>query len=318
MANNAVLIMPYFGRLPPYFGTYLKSLEGKNMDVLWISDIEVPRHPDNFKIVRMTFDDVRARFHKTLCTEVVINGGRRLCDFRPMYAKVFGEYIKEYEYWGWGDCDLVYGRKFNEFLDHTVATNKYDAISMHNTFMTGPTSFYRNSKQMRELYLKANNWREVCSFDGPGGVLIFDECGGQFHRKLMSHAMTLEDCTKIRDSFSSVVWRESGINIYHCDAIDEESLAGGEVVSMKDGCLAIDGREILVFHFVQAKVPRWFRFRNVPYEKVRDYWIDSTGFYHSNLTWRMRWLCRPARKGMAAVEAIGKHGVGHVLKRLIH
>lgn len=317
MSNNAVLIMPYFGRLPSYFGTYLKSLEGKNMDVLWISDIEVPRHPDNFKIVRMTFDDVRALFQKTLCTEVVINGGRRLCDFRPMYAKVFGEYIKEYEYWGWGDCDLVYGRKFNEFLEKTITTGKYDAVSMHKAYMSGPTCFYRNTPQMCELYLKTGNWRDVCAESGTV-ILNYDECGGLYHGRLSSGEMTMEACAVIRDSFPAALWREPGMKIYRQDEINEESLAGGEVVSMKDGCLSIDGREIFVFHFVQAKVPRWFRLGNVPYEKVRDYWIDATGFYHSGFAWRTRWLRRPARKGMAAVEAIGKHGVGHVLKRLIH
>ena len=56
MKNKAVLIMPYFGRLPAYFGPYLASLKNKRFDVIWISDLSVAEHPDNFKIVRMTFD----------------------------------------------------------------------------------------------------------------------------------------------------------------------------------------------------------------------------------------------------------------------
>lgn len=316
MKGNVVLIMPYFGRLPSYFGTYLKSLEGKNMDVLWISDLDVPKHPNNFKIVKMSLDEVKERFEKVLGTKVVINGGRRLCDFRPMYAKAFEEFISGYDYWGWGDCDLVYGNAFNDYLARTVATGKYDAVSMHRDYMSGPTCFYRNTPKMRELYHKAANWQEVCSFEGPGGVFIFDECGGQFHAKLSAGKMTLAECAEECDSFSAVIWRTEGLDIYREDEIDEETLADGEVVTMKNGNLFIDGREIAVFHFVLAKVPRWFRFKNIPYEKVGNYWIDSTGFYHLKFAWYTRWLGRLIRKFSAAVEAVKAHGTKHIIKRI--
>ena len=315
MTNKVVLIMPYFGRLPPYFGTYLKSLEGKNMDVLWISDLEVPRHPSNFKIVRMTFDEVKARMGRILQTSIVINGGRRLCDFRPMYAKVFEELIACYEYWGWGDCDLVYGESFNGFLAKTVETGKYDAISMHKDYMSGPTCFYRNSQQMRDLYLKTDNWRDVCAEQGSVG-LIYDECGGLYHQQLVAGEMTMADCARIRDSFPAAIWREKGLRIYRMDEIEESSLAHGEVVRMKDGRLTIDERNISVFHFVLAKVPRWFRFKNVSYDQVGDYWIDASGFYHSHFAWLTRCVRRPFRKCVAVFESIKEHGLGHVAKRL--
>ena len=59
MKNNIALLLPYFGKLPPYFGFYLKSLEGKHLDVLFFSDLEIGSHPDNFKVIRMTFDELR-------------------------------------------------------------------------------------------------------------------------------------------------------------------------------------------------------------------------------------------------------------------
>ena len=317
MANKAVLIMPYFGRIPSYFGTYLKSLEGKKMDVLWISDLEVPKHPENFKIVWMTFDEVKARFEEALGTKVTINGGRRLCDFRPMYAKVFEEFISDYDYWGWGDCDLVYGDVFNDFLERTVESGIYDAISMHKAFMSGPTCFYRNVPQLRELYLKTNNWREVCA--EPGTVILnYDECGGLYHQELLTGQMTMEDCAKHRDSFPAALWREQGLKIYREDDINESKLEHGEVVNMHNGKLTISEQEIPVFHFVLAKVPRWFRFKDMPYEKVGDYWIDTTGFYYSGFAWTTRHIRRTIRKFMAAYESIRANGIAHIWERCGH
>ena len=78
--------MPYFGKLPPYFGLFLKSLEGKHLDVLFFSDIEVGTHPENFKVIRMTFDKFRRLARERLEVPVTLNRSNRLCHFRPMYG----------------------------------------------------------------------------------------------------------------------------------------------------------------------------------------------------------------------------------------
>ena len=314
--NKAVLIMPYYGKLPKYLGCYLKSLEGKNIDVLWVSDLEVGAHPENFKILKLSFQAVRQLFEKILATKVVINGSRRFCDLRPMYGKVFAEYIKGYEYWGHGDCDLIYGWKFNDFMARTVETGVYDVISMHKHYLSGPTCLYRNNELGCNLFVHAANWREVCAFDGIGGVLIFDECGGEFHNKLSTGKMTLEECAIHMDNMSSVVWRTPTLKVYHEDEITESSLANGEVVQMDNGILTIDGHEISVFHYIRAKSKRWFRLYPIPYSNVRDFKIDDTGFYHSVFAWKTRCFRRPFRKLVAAFEAVQKHGLGHIVKRL--
>ena len=287
------------------------------MDVLWISDLEVPCHPENFKIVKMSFADVGRRAESALGAKVVMNGGRRLCDFRPMYAKIFEDLIGDYDYWGWGDCDLVYGRSFNQFLERTVGTGQYDAVSMHSAYMSGPTCFCRNTPLLRDIYRKAANWRDVCAFEGTGGILIFDECGGEFHAQLSAGDMTMDDCEKERDSFSAVLWREPGLNLYRADEICEESLADGKVVKMEDGVLTLDGKEISVYHFNLAKIPHYFRYAHIQYHKVGKYRIVRTGFYVSDLAWATRCIRGPWRMSIAALKSFRKHGLGHVARRFL-
>ena len=313
--NKAAIIIPWYGKLPPYLGIYLKSLEGKQVDVLWVSDLEVGDHPDNFKTVTLAFEELIALTQKKLEAPISVARPLRLSDFKPMYGKIFEDYIGQYEYWGWGDCDLVYGEKFNDFLGRVLCRSEYDIISMHKAYLSGPFCLCRNTSRLRELFHDARNWMEMCAHADVTRFL-FDECGGEFHSRLSSGSMTMEDCSKISDSFSAVVWRTPDLNVYRKDEITELPLARGEVVEMNNGILTIDGREISAFHYILAKVPRYFRYVNVPYGEVGHYWIDRTGFYASEFAWATRRVRRPWRMSVAALKSLRKYGLRHVLERL--
>ncbi len=312
--HRAVLILPWYGKLPPYFGVYLKSLENVDIDVLWVSDIEVERYPQNFIPLKMSFESLHGLMEKRLGTPVCVNGWHRLCDFKPMYGRIFEDFITGYDYWGWGDCDLVYGKAFNVFLHDTVDAGRYDVVSLQKFYLSGPTAFCRNSKRMRDKFMDAKNWRDVCASAKPE-VFVFDECGGQFHSQLASGRMTMSDCERIQDSFPAAVWRDKSLSVFRDMVINESSLKDGEVVSMDEGILTVNGREIEVFHYVRAKAVRWFRCKSPHYPKMGNFKIDSNGFYHSPLSWQTRMLQMPFRKMMAAFEAIRKHGFSHILKR---
>ena len=316
--KKAVIIMPYFGRIPVYFNPYLKSLEGQPFDVLWISDLKVSQHPGNFKIVEMSFEECKKLISDKLQTKVVVNGAYRLCDFRPMYGKIFEDYITEYDYWGWGDCDLVYGRKFALFLNELMSTCAYDAISLHKDYMSGPTSFYRNSERLRAMYLETNNWREVCAYEGCT-ILNYDECGGLYHRELSTGAMTLEDCSRKRDSFPAALWRSKDLNIYKGENICETSLFGTlDVVRMTDGILTYNNEEIGVFHYILSKAYPCFRFPRIGYDKICDYEIASCGFFFTRTQRRLRKVLSVWRKTIGTIESVKRNGlIGSIKKFLI-
>ena len=41
--------------------------------------------------------------------QVTLDRPYKLCDFKPAYGFIFGEYLKEYDYWGHCDIDIVWG-----------------------------------------------------------------------------------------------------------------------------------------------------------------------------------------------------------------
>ena len=285
--NKAVLIMPYYGKLPKYLGCYIKSLEGKNIDVLWVSDFEIRERPDNFMTIQMPFDEFLSLMERKLETPVSV----------------------------FGDCDLLYGKKLNGFLDRVLRHSTYDVISMHKAYLSGPFCLLRNVPRLRNLFQEARNWKEMCAYNGVKRFL-FDECGGEFHNQLCSGVMSMEECSAVSDSFSAVVWRTPTLNVYREDEITESYLANGEVVKMDNDILTIDGHEVSVFHYNLAKISRQFRYVNVPYEQVERCWIDRTGFYVSRLAWATRYVRRPWRMLLAAWESFRRHGLKHVFKRM--
>ena len=296
--NRIAIVMPYFGRLPDCLGTYLASLRGKHFDVLWISDLPVAEHPDNFKVVPMTFDACKARIAERLGVPVCINSGHRLCDFKPMYGHVFEGLLSGYDYWGFGDVDLVYGEAFNDFLDKAVLPGGYDLVNLQREYISGPTCLIRNDARMRTLFRKARNWKEICAHGGP--TCFFDECGGLFHVQLKAGTMTMEDCSRVRDSFSAVVWREPGLRVFRENVIDECALVNGEVVRMRGAELTRDGAPQCLYHFIRAKRKRFFRTPPVPFRRVRDYRIDATGCYYGEWAWRTRAVRRLFRRAHAS------------------
>ena len=304
--NSIALILPYFGKLPPYFGLFLKGLEGKHLDVLFFSDIEVGAHPGNLKVIKFTLDGFRRLARERLGVPVTLNSPKRLCDFRPMYGLILEDFLDGYEYIGWGDCDVVYGNKLNEFLD-AMLTSGFDIVSSRKYWCSGPFMFTRNCKEVNSLFRLADNWRAIVD-SASNDTNFFDEIGCAQHPLLERGEMAIEDCRAIRDSYSAVVWRAPELKFKHEDFITECGLVGRTVTVEPDGRLLLDGDEISVFHYIGVKTRRYFEWAAVPYERAAGFVIDDAGFYVTARERRWRWLINRWRKLKAVFASLRQNG----------
>src|SRR5688572_32692553 len=57
----------------------------------------------------MTIDRLRELATAKLGTPVLLHRTRNLCDLKPAYGMVFAEFTQGYEYWAFGDEDVLYG-----------------------------------------------------------------------------------------------------------------------------------------------------------------------------------------------------------------
>lgn len=137
----------YYGKFPNYFQTYLDSLliNADILHILLITDIDTSIYslPSNVSVFKITFEEVKKRAATFLIDEYnlfiepsdILHNPYKLCDFRPIYHKLFKDILDKLgltsnDYFGWGDCDLVYG-KISTFLDISLG---YDMIGNHGHF----------------------------------------------------------------------------------------------------------------------------------------------------------------------------------------
>lgn len=157
--GKALLIIPYFGSFGPWVPLYLHSLATqRTLDLLLLTDAETPELPSNARRVAMTLNELRELATARLGMPVRLLTTRNVCDLRPAYGIVFEEFIDGYDYWAFGDEDMLYGdvdRMLAPLLDGAgdVVTGKLKT----NGFLT----VLRNARRTNELAIGDPSFKDV-------------------------------------------------------------------------------------------------------------------------------------------------------------
>lgn len=153
---NKCLIVPYFGPFNNYFPLWVKTC-GNNDDIDWLlftdQDISFTL-PKNIHYYKMTFEEIHNIFSLKLNEDIWLKHPYKLCDYRPYYGYLFEEYLHEYDFWGYCDCDVVFGR-ISWFLKDELF-EKYDKI-----LRRGHLSFVRNTKEINYNFLNFDTYKMV-------------------------------------------------------------------------------------------------------------------------------------------------------------
>ena len=147
--HSAALILPYFGKFPNYFPLWLKSA-GANPSFTFMifTDIDMSGYdiPHNVHVHSMTLEGIRKRAAKYLDFEPVLNTPYKLCDYRPMYGLIFEDYLSGYDFWGFCDCDLIWGDMSKFITDEMM--DKYGRL-----YRNGHLQLLRNTEDVKRFAL---------------------------------------------------------------------------------------------------------------------------------------------------------------------
>jgi hypothetical protein len=181
--KRVLLIVDYFGRWPEWFDVFLLSC-AHNPEVDWLIHTDCPlpaRHPENVRFVQQSFADYCARASDRL--DLQFSPYRRedgkppvplygnLCDLRPCYADLHAEAIEGYDYFGWCDIDVVFG-KLRRFLTPEVLDR--NLITFSGGFCGGHFTLLKNTPAMRRMYRDIPGWRR--RIEGRNGPTPWDDC----------------------------------------------------------------------------------------------------------------------------------------------
>ena len=100
------------GNYPWYFPYFLHSCRyNPDIDFLIFTSNEDAKLdlPANAKIIPCSIAQFKAAAAKALGFKVAAESGYKLYEFKPAYGFIFFDYIKDYDFWGYCDVDVIFG-----------------------------------------------------------------------------------------------------------------------------------------------------------------------------------------------------------------
>ena len=274
--KSIAIITCWYGAYPWYLPYYIHSC-GYNLfiDFIIITDNKEPilNKPSNVKIIYKTVEEIKQTASRKLGFKVNIDYAYKLCDFKPTYGFLFPEIIKDFDFWGQGDLDVIFGN-IREFITNEML-NTYDFISLRHDYTTGCFALYRNTKKMNTFFMRSKNYKKIFS---SAEYYNFDECGFAFPG-LHAGKSIFEIDTKI-ESFTHLIKEadsKNGIKA-HFDFILMEGATGR--VTFDNGRIIYKNElEAILYHLVTFKktcvIPK--KIKNIP----AYYTISPTRINHS-------------------------------------
>lgn len=154
-----LFIIPYFGRWPFWMPFFLESCR-HNADIDWLlfSDCGVLQNlPGNVKIESIGFSEYCQLVSRRLNIDFSPAVAYKLCDIKPALGHIHVDRLEGYDFWAFGDVDLVYGDLRRYFTAERLAG--IDLFSTHERRVAGHLCLIRNTARQRELFMRIKDWK---------------------------------------------------------------------------------------------------------------------------------------------------------------
>ena len=247
---KVALIQLWFGHIPDYFQYHLETI--KNIDLIdfyFFTDQDLDIKQDNFFYHKIDKEYVTDYLSEIFNYDIKFTFDYKYSDIKSALTDIFYIYIKDYDYVGYCDLDLLFG-DVNKFLRPLLG--HYDFISIgEKTFynrLSGPFTIYRNTDEFRTLYkvpefIDSMNQSSVVCFE----ETILDQIVNQRYSKYIISQANVES--------------NSGKIIYGA------SWTGGQ--------LYCDNKEIFIHHFYRKKSTLLGKIGNTIYTKYKKVILDD-------------------------------------------
>jgi len=256
---SIIKIIPYFGQWPEWINFYIESCKA-NPDIDWLfyTDCAEPENKaPNVRYINLSFDDYKKLVSEKLKINFNPSSPYKLCDLKPAYGLIHKDEISSYDFYAFGDIDIVYGdiRKFitDEILD------KYQVISTHEKRISGHFALFRNTEQLRNAFKLIPGWQQDLEDIEHKGIdesqyskiFLKHKKHPLFLRKLWSLFNSYQRRVLFKEQYSTILspipWWNGAKN-----HPQEWYWKNGHLTNNSDG-----DREFMYLHFMNWKSNRW-------------------------------------------------------------
>lgn len=177
-----LFIMPYFGEWPFWMPFYIRSCSyNPTINWLFYTDCERPDDsPPNMEFRNLSYKSYCQLVSDKLGIEFSASNPYKLCDIRPGLGYIHSEDLEGYDFWAFGDIDVIYGNLRSYFTGERLSGK--DLLSTHARRVSGHLCIIRNSPNMLNAFRDIPDWEKRFS-DATHHAL--DE--GAFSRLFMGH-----------------------------------------------------------------------------------------------------------------------------------
>ena len=247
---SIVIFITHFGAWPAWIDFFVEFRK-KNSDINWVllSDSgPLPRNnAQNIKIVPLTLPQstlgsLAKRFEYASAPRIAY----KIADIRPAFGEIHADMVRGYDFFGYGDLDVIYGRIRDFYTNDILA--RYSVLSTHPERLCGHFALLRNIRPLRRAFRRIPSWTTLMEEEQPVGI---DE----------NRAFFLTGLNGVRTSIPGRLRRLRFL-------LEERYSSPGPTHEMrwywKNGILMNEfygERGFLYLHFMHWKSSRWYRNR---------------------------------------------------------
>lgn len=285
--QSIAIVIPYFGSWPFWIELFLESCR-KNPTIDWylFSDCgRLDTFPRNVQYNEVSFDEYKGLVSSKLSIRFNPESAYKLCDIKPALGLIHEDLIQGYDFWGFGDLDLVYGDLRSLYTKEYLA--KYDLYSNHATRVSGHLCLIRNTEEMRKVFKNIPNWEGMFASDLH---LAVDEKA--FSKLFVKHKNFPNGLRSFLQNFYPLSRRSDFIESYTtpngCIAWHDGSYNFPTKWYWTDGVISNNlNNDIFYpyFHFAIWKKDNWKNVDTVSFKEINldcKYEISSTGIREMN------------------------------------
>lgn len=157
--KKVAIIIPYFGSFPNYFDYWLKSaLANKDFDFLIFTDNSNYRTQENVHFIKMTFSKFRGLIQRQVEFKICLKDPYKICDYRPVFGSALKDYLRNYDFWGFGDVDVILGD-----LSHFITSKILD--DYEKIYEYGHLTLLRNNDKCNNLWKIKHHLKNAYRYD---------------------------------------------------------------------------------------------------------------------------------------------------------
>lgn len=286
MCKIAILV-PYFGKWPEWIDLFFDSVErNPTIDFHFLTDCDMSvSQSKNVFFHEMTFAEYVKNAEEKIGITITIPNAYKICDLRPLFGVIHYDLIKNYDFFGWADVDLVFG-DIRSFYTNDLLSN-YEVFSTHSTRISGHLALIKNTAENRSKYLSIYKWQEALQNPKFVGIdehgltnaftnTLFDKINDKFKlninnfitrffkNKKMKRLYMVEQYTT---PFTPIKWIDGSVN---SNQPNTWYYNNGVITNDRDN------RNFIYLHFMNFKSSQW------RHDRTKAPWEGLNSIYHLN------------------------------------